>query len=100
MSHQRIGRVTHYYHDRQVAGVFLEGGLRVGDWLHFLGHTTDFAQQLTSLQIEHRGVNEAEAGEAVGVQVNERVREHDMVYRITAEDAQQVMAEREFEPTW
>ena len=97
MPHKRVGRVTHYYDHARVAALDLSDTLRLGDWLHFVGYTTDLAQQITSLQIDHRPVSEAEPGQQVGVSVNERVREHDVVYHITANEAHELLEERALE---
>lgn len=79
---ERIGIVTHYYNHLSVAIVQLEtGGLRVGDFIHIRGHTSDFAQPVESLEIEHVHVNEARPGQSFGLRVKEHAREHDVVYK-------------------
>jgi len=65
-----------------VAAVSLEKGLSVGDKIHIKGHTTDFEQVVESMQIENRPVEEAKAGDDVGIKVKERVRPNDTVYRV------------------
>src|SRR5512134_40381 len=80
---ERIGVVTHYYGEPRVAVVKLESGpLRVGDTIHFRGHTTDFAQRVDSLQIEHAAVQEVGPDDDFGLRVVEHVREHDVVYKV------------------
>jgi len=54
----------------------------VGDKIHIKGHTTDFEQVVESMQIENRPVEEAKAGDDVGIKVKERVRPNDTVYRV------------------
>jgi hypothetical protein len=34
------------------------------------------------MQIEHESVSEAGAGQSVGIKVKEKVREHDIVYKV------------------
>jgi putative protease len=58
------------------------GVLRVGDRLHFKGHTTDFEETITSMQVEREPIEEAKPGDLIGVKVKERVRENDLVYKI------------------
>lgn len=82
MPEVEIGRVSHYYSHINVAGVTLTGTLSVGDTIHIRGHSTDFAQQVESLEIEHQKVERAEAGAQIGIKVKERVREHDLVYKV------------------
>jgi putative protease len=80
---ERIGVVTHYYGEPRVAVVKLESGpLRVGDTIHIRGHTTDFAQRVDSLQIEHAAVQEVGPDDDFGLRVVEHVREHDVVYKV------------------
>lgn len=80
---QRIGTVTHFFGKPMVCAIKLEDELQSGDLLAFRGHTTDFQQRVTSIQIEHEQVETAAAGAEVGVKVDERVREGDDVYRLT-----------------
>jgi hypothetical protein len=79
----RIGVVTHYYEHAGACAVSLDaGGLRVGDTIHVRGHTTDFYQRVDRLERDHVAVDSARTGEEVGVQVSQRVRSHDAVYRL------------------
>ncbi|MDO8704166.1 MAG: hypothetical protein Q7J84_04395 [Sulfuricaulis sp.] len=79
---ERIGIVTHYYSHLSVAIVQLEtGSLRVGEFIHIEGHTSDFAQPVGSMEIDHVHVNEARPGQSFGVCVKERAREHDVVFK-------------------
>ena len=57
-------------------------GIRIGDVLHFIGHTTDTIVEVSSMQIEHEAVKEAQVGDDVGIKVPERVRIHDKVYKV------------------
>jgi len=84
MAEEEIGKVTHYFGHIQVAAIEItKGKLRVGDTIHIKGHTSDFTQTVDSLQIEHESVQEAGAGEAVGIKVVEHARVHDVVYKVT-----------------
>jgi len=79
---KEIGRVSHYFAKPSVAGIVLTGGLKVGDRISIEGHTTNFEMVIQSMQIEHDKIDEAKPGDDVGIKVPERVREHDVVYRI------------------
>jgi len=82
---ERIGVVTHFYGEPSVAIVKLEAGtLRVGDTIHFQGHTTDFSQRVDSLQVEHAAVDAVRPNDDFGVKVAQHVREHDVVYKVTS----------------
>ena len=83
-SGDRIGIVTHYYNHLSVAIIQLETGmLRTGDMIHIKGHTSDFRQQVGSIEVNHMHVDQVQAGESFGVKVNEHAREHDVVYKVT-----------------
>ncbi len=76
-----IGRITHYYSKIGVAVVALKDRLRVGDTIMIKGATTDLEQKVDSMQIEHNNVEIAESGQSVGLKVQGKVREQDLVYK-------------------
>jgi putative protease len=53
--------------------------------LHFLGHSTDFKQELKSLQIEHKEVDSAKPGEDVAIKVDQKVHPNDSVFKVEGE---------------
>jgi putative protease len=75
-----IGKVIHYWTRLGVAGVELIGPLQMDNWVHFRGATTDFQQRVTSLQLNHRFINEGHPGQKVAILVADRVRPGDVVY--------------------
>lgn len=79
---ERIGTVTHYFDHPQVGAIDLEEVVELGDVLQFSGHTTDFRQTITSMEVDHQAVEVAGPGDEVAVKVEERVREGDEVYRV------------------
>ena len=86
MSGKQVGEVNHFYNRIGVAVIDLVDSLRLGDKVHFLGRSTDFQQEVTSMQIEHEAITEAGKGQEVAVKVERRVRNHDKVFKITSED--------------
>lgn len=76
-----IGVVTHYFPQVRAAVVKLKAPLSVGDAIKIKGHTTDFTQTVSSMQINHVPVNNAKKGQEIGLQVESRVRQHDLVYK-------------------
>ena len=75
--------MTHYYGHVNAAIVALSAGeLRVGDMVHFRGHTTDFYQRIERLEVDHESVPSARAGQVIGLQVSQRVREGDTVMKV------------------
>jgi putative protease len=84
MPEQQVGTVTHYFNGPQVAVVKLDAGeLNVGDEVRFTGHTSDFRERITSMEIDHVKVEHAKAGQEIAIQVEARVRQHDKVLKIT-----------------
>ncbi|MDH7478035.1 MAG: translation elongation factor-like protein [Candidatus Bathyarchaeota archaeon] len=76
-----VGRVTHFFSKISVAVIELKAPLAVGDTILIKGPTTDFEQTVESMQIEHKNVQRAEAGQSIGLKVMQRVREKDIVYK-------------------
>ena len=85
MAGKRVGKVTHYFDHVNVAVLALSEPIRVGDLLHFLGHATDFKQEVKSMQIEHKAVDAAKPGDDVALQVVQRVRPNDAVFKVEGE---------------
>lgn len=84
MAEQEVGVVTHYFGHIGVAGIRItSGSLRSGDTIHVVGHTSDFTQPVGSMQIDHATVDEAKAGDEIGMKVAEHAREHDKIYKVT-----------------
>ncbi len=82
MSDVEIGKVTHYFDHISVAVLALTAPLKVGDTIHILGHSTDFTQTVTSLQIEHKSIQSAEQGDDVAMKVDQQVHPHDKVFKV------------------
>jgi translation elongation factor EF-1alpha len=83
--HEKVGKVTHYFGGIGVAVLALSGDLKVGDSIHILGHTTDFEQVVSSMQIEHKNVQAVGRGDDVALKVVGIVRQGDTVYRVIKE---------------
>lgn len=82
MQKKLIGKITHYYNKLGVGIIDLIGELKVNDKLHFKGHTTDFEQVVDSMHIEHQNIEEAKAGEVVGLKTINPVKEGDEVFLV------------------
>jgi len=79
---KEIGKVTHYYTKIGVAVIELTDTIKVGDTIRIKGATSDFTQTVDSMQIEHKNVKVAKAGDSIGLKVDDRVREGDQVYKV------------------
>jgi translation elongation factor EF-Tu-like GTPase len=83
MEDRKVGEVIKYFGKIGVAAIRLsEGSLKVGDTIHIVGHTTDSTQPIDSMQIENKDVQEAGVGADIGIKAKDRVREHDVVYKV------------------
>ena len=78
-----IGKVSDFFARPVVAGIELTAALKVGDKIHIKGHTTDLEMNVDSIQINNVQVQEAKAGDSIGIKVSERVRNGDTVYKVT-----------------
>ena len=76
-----IGEVMTYYANIGVAAIELTGSVKVGDTIIFRGFTTDMEYKVDGMQIEHDSVQEAKAGDQIGVKVPGKVRKNDRVYK-------------------
>ena len=83
MAEVKVGTISHYYGKLGVAIVDLEATLSVGDTVHIVGHTSDFTQEVASMQIEHEDLEEAKAGQSIGLKVDQRTRQNDEVLLVS-----------------
>ena len=82
MAQKAIGKVTHYFDHLGVAVVQLDSGtsLKKGDKVQFKGNSSDFTQEVESLQVDHKEVAATKAGDDFGLKVDQKVHEGDQVY--------------------
>ena len=76
-----IGSVMTYYSSIGVAAIELTGNVKVGDKIIFRGYITDLEHVIDNMEIEHQSVQEAKAGDQIGIKVDGRVRKKDKVYK-------------------
>jgi putative protease len=82
MADKEIGKVTHFFDKINVAVLSLNGKIQVGDKLHFMGHSSDFEQEVDSLQIDHEPVKAAKKGDNVAIKVAQPVHPNDKVIKV------------------
>ncbi len=80
----RVGKITHYYDKIGVAVIELEGVLSEGDEIRISGHGNEFTQKVASMQIEHKNIKKAKKGDAIGLKVDQPVKDGDEVFKVTA----------------
>ncbi len=79
----KIGHVSHYFGNIQVAAIELtDAEMSVGDEIHIKGHTSDFTQNVGSMQIDGADVLQAAQGQSVGIKVAEHARVGDEVFKV------------------
>jgi putative protease len=83
MVEEKIGIVEHFFTNINVAAIKItDGELTIGDTVHFVGAHTDFTQHIDHMEINRAPVQIAKKGDAIGIKVQDKVREHDIVYKI------------------
>ena len=83
MPEEEIGVIVKYFAKPGVAALEMQrGSIMAGDLLRFKGHTTDFMEEVSSMEVDNKPISEAKAGDLVGIKVKERVREKDRVYKV------------------
>ena len=85
MVEEKIGVVEHFFSNISVAAIKItEGTLKVGDTIHVVGAHTDFTQKIDSMQIHNNQVQSVKPGDDVGIKTKDKVREHDVVYKVVS----------------
>ena len=83
MAEEEVGVIVKFFAKPSVAALQITAGtIKTGDTLKYKGHTTDFSEEVTSMEIDNQAVDEVKAGDLVGIKVKERVRENDKVYKV------------------
>lgn len=77
-----IGEITHYFPHVRAAVIKLTAPLLTGETIKIKGHTTDFKQVITSMQIDRVPITEAKRGQEIGLLVDSRVRQGDIVTKV------------------
>ena len=77
---KKLGVVTHYYPKVGVGIVRLDDDLSLGTRLKFQGKTTDFEQEVSQMQFDHKDIEMGKKGQEVGIKLGNKVREGDVAY--------------------
>ncbi len=86
MEEKLVGKIILYYAAGRVAKVKLTRTLRVGDYIHIKGSTTDFNQRVSHLYRNQEPIKEAKAGQKdIWLGVKKRVNKDDKVFVIIIE---------------
>jgi putative protease len=82
MEEKQIGTISDYFAHVGVIAVKLSAPLKVGDTIRVKGGTTDFTQKIESMQINNKAMQNAKAGDEVGIKINEKARKDYKVFII------------------
>jgi len=77
-----IGKISHYFPRVKAAVLKARIPVAIGEQIWIKGHTSDFKQNISSMQIDHKPILKAKKGDEIGFMVVSRVRREDMVYKI------------------
>ena len=84
MEDKVIGSVDHYFSNISVGMIKLSDALKVGDKIRIKGKTGDFTQDVSGMQIDRVPAQEAKSGDLISIKVEQKVRQGDSVYKVTA----------------
>lgn len=76
-----IGKITHYFGNINVGIIELSDELNVGDVIQIKGTGEGFEQTVDSMQVDHKEIKSAKAGDQVGLKVAQKVKEGDQVFK-------------------
>lgn len=83
MPEEQVGVIVKFFVKPSVAAIEVTSGVvKTGDLLKYKGHTTDFTEEVASMEVDNKPVEEAKVGDLIGIKVKERVRENDKVYKV------------------
>ena len=77
-----IGKIVHYFGKIGVAIIELADGLKVGDKVKIAGPTGEFEQTIDSLEIDRNKIQEAAAGQVIGVKVSQKAKEGSAIFKV------------------
>ena len=84
MPELEVGFVTHYFDRPHVAIVKMTAfDVKVGDQIHIKGAHTDLTETVASMEVEHQKIEVATPVVEFGLQVADRGRTGDRVFKVT-----------------
>jgi putative protease len=83
MAEEKIGEIVKFFAKPSVAAIKITAGeLKVGDKIKLVGHTTNFEEVISSMEVNNQKVEKAVVGDYIGVKVSDRVRPGDEVFKV------------------
>jgi hypothetical protein len=78
---RKIGVITHFFKQINVAVIDVSETLKIGDKIHVKGDSTDFFHNIESMEIDHKPVENITQG-SVGIKLPEMARPNDVVFLV------------------
>lgn len=82
MADKKIGTITHFFDKISVGIIKLDKSLEKGTKIRIEGGTTNFEQEVTDMQFDHKDIEKGKKGQEVGIKVDEKVRDGDSVFLV------------------
>lgn len=77
---KHIGKVVHWYGRNNVAVVDLDGHVAEGDHVVVRKGDSEFDDRVESIQIDHKDVHDADAGENAAIKLSHKAKEGSDIY--------------------
>jgi putative protease len=76
MAEKSVGKITHYFDHIGVGIIKLEkGSLKIGDKIKVKTHAGEFEQEIATMQVDHKDIASAKAGEEFGTKLDQKAHE-------------------------
>lgn len=76
-----IGEITHFFPHVSAAVLKVKSPLKVGDRIKIVApNGVEFEQEVSSMQIDRKEIDEASSGDEIGLKVDQKVHEGCKVY--------------------
>jgi len=82
MAEKQIGKITHFFGNISVGVIELTDTLKTGDKIKVAANAGEFEQVIQSMQIDRKPIQEANAGQSIGVKLDQKAKEGDIVYKV------------------
>lgn len=78
----QVGTVTHYYDKIGVAIIKADKAIKTGDKLRFGEEDKGFIQEASSMQFDHKPIDQAKKGQEFGIKVDQKAKQGTPVYSV------------------
>jgi U32 family peptidase len=68
---KEIGKVVHWYDKIGVAVIKLDGGLKIGDKVKVSRGETEFEEDISSMQLDHKPIEAGKKGQEIAIKFSQ-----------------------------